>query len=315
MQINSATDKSTFMEKEVSESTQKNENVKKEESKSIYAGELNLIGQDEIGAVKAKAQKDAMKTLLSQFSSDKEFQNELDEVRGHRDKMKDAMAEANDEAGRLIEKKNALKESWGIEDDSEEQKDLELMEKQARISSGSREKLSKEEQQRLKDMGPMTEYQQGAMEYNKMAQHFTKIAQDSLEEIIRDNYSITGMQLEDLKYHGMVDAAKEADQIRETASKEVIGTLIQDTKDQIDEKAEEEKEKAEKIAEEEKAKQERAEAKSNEEKDMEKVNQHMSELQELNSNMDKAVQEIKKYVEKESVLSEDVLGLAVDALL
>lgn len=302
-------------EREVNGSKSKDDSGDKGKIGSIYAGTLNLIGADEMGSIKAKANKEAMKAILSQYSSDKEIDDELEGRRNHQKELQAEMEAANKEAARLDDKKKALKESFGIEDNSQEQKDLNLREKLGRITNGSGEDLTKEEMEQLKNMGPVTEYQKAAMELNDMIDHFSKIGKDAKKEIIKENAYIRAIQKEVLKYHGMVDATKTADEIKESASDEVVGKLVEETKQNIDEEMEDEKEKAEKAAEKEKEKQEQIKEKEEDEEDSEKTIERLSDLQDVDSDMKKAIQEIKNFAKVESILVVDTLGIAVDELV
>lgn len=315
IQVNTSNNMGSLTEREVKGTGEQRERQNGENNGSIYAGDLNLIGQDEIGGLNAKAQKEAMRTILSQYSLDKEIDNDLEKRRTHQKELQAQIGEANAEVARLEEKKGALKESFGIEDGSTEQKDLELLEKQKRIFKGSGEKLTEEETRRLINMGPMTEYQKAVMGeggINEMIDHFSKLAEDAEREIIMENGYIKAIQTEVLKQHGMIDAVKQADEIREAAGKEIIGKLLEETKEHIEEEIEEEKEKAREIAEKEKDKQERVKEKEESQRDAKEVSEDLADIQNADADMEKVIQKIKKFIIKKNVLSADVPGIAVD---
>ena len=173
-----------------------------------------------------------------------------DTIKSHRDsyaelenRKKEALA-AIDETNR---QKEALREQCDVDADSQEQQDLLLLEKEQDYKNGVLDEgLTDEEYDRLAEIHkkPLTEYQKQALELNNYAA-------DHKREIRRADYGMTAekqnvsrIKLERLKTHAMVDAQGAADDIMDAANDEIIGMLVQEAKDQQDEKMDEAKEKA-----------------------------------------------------------------------
>lgn len=132
-------------------------------------------------------------------------------------------------------------------------------------------------------------------------------ADDALEEITNEGKTIVAIKLELLKSHPMTDAQKEAAEIMEAANKEVIGAIIQQAKDYIDEEMEKNEEEAEKQAE----KQEDSESKTENSKPKSEIN-GSDQLQDAVMAQDKMLSDLKTLIEKEKILEEDVKGITLD---
>jgi hypothetical protein len=135
------------------------------------------------------------------------------------------------EADRLEKLKEDLKSSYGVEDNSKEQKDLELLEK-AKIR---KEALTQEERDRLSQMGPLTEYQEAAFEYSKDQVEFKDRAEAAAEDYFNENRTITAMKLEMLKDDPMVDAKKDAEELLDKVDAEIQQAMIEEIKNRVNE--------------------------------------------------------------------------------
>lgn len=223
--------------------------------KSIFAGNLNLV-EDSIAKKRKEAQQKAMKIVRNAWESDQSIENSIQERRDDYDKMKKAREEAKTSLDYIKANKEALKEEYGIEDDSEEQKDLELLE---RFRNG--EKLTDEEKDYLFEIvgKPRTEYQQKVKDLNEEEAKFRNDIEVAESRMQGDLSAIRSIQLEDLKSDPMVKAKKDSADILKSASEEIIGMLKNEAKENIDEEIEEEKEKAKEAAKEKEEKKERLE--------------------------------------------------------
>lgn len=105
-------------------------NFRQENRNSIYAGDLGL-GKDTITLRKQQAQKKALKLIQDAWTGDRKVAQSITDIKAKADELQ-ADIEANQEIinqGEL--QKEALREQYGVEADSQEQKDLELLEKEA----------------------------------------------------------------------------------------------------------------------------------------------------------------------------------------
>lgn len=291
----------------------KQENRTKIEKKSVDARELNLQ-QDTVLSKQIQAQKKALKHILNAFGVEQGISDSINE---HIKKAEELTEEANmnlSESKRLERLKSDLKKSYDIADDSMEQKDLELLEKQERIERReSNEELSVEEKKRLSEMGPLTEYQTAALEYEKAILEFNSRAKDAIDSAINKNRVAEKLKIEQGKLYVQVDAQKAADDIMEQASKEILGMILNEGKDLVDDKIEENKEEVEKRAEKE-AEKERLKEKNEPTKEA-VIGQNVSQLgniAEADGVINKVQEELRNMVAKQKMLEEDVKGLEVD---
>lgn len=217
---------------------------------TVFAGATNLMN-DPIAQKRAEAQKKAMKVVSDAWDSDKSVAEHIQSRKDHyaemeslRTGLQDTLKDTNDDAA-------ALKALYEVKDDSKEQQDLELMKKrQDWVNGVTRESPTKEELERLAeiDKQPMTEYQSRALEINGRAGELKKRIEDTDKQMQDDIGDVKSILLEKLKSNPMVDAEKAADVIMGAANDEIIGMLVQEATEHIEEKSEESKEDAEKAA-------------------------------------------------------------------
>lgn len=229
---------------------------------SIYAGDLGFC-KDAVTLRKERAQKKAFKMISDAWAGDQKIDQNIADIRAKVEELQ-ADIDANWEVVNQGEaQKEALRQQYGVEQDSQEQKDLELLEKEAdmlRLGNGPEGVwLTDEEQARLNELKdpvtgeykiPLTEYQQRCMKIDSDQSIYERRI-TSAEEQIRAGYaSIRGIKIERLKQHTMTDAQKKADEVMTQASKDVIGMLTEEAKDHVDETYEEQREEAKEKAEE-----------------------------------------------------------------
>lgn len=307
-----------FMNKNVANQIA-NENLNEERQtqvggKKIFAGNLN-IKPDEIALKKQKAQEKAMKIVGDAWDHEKKIDNDLNEKRQYIKDLENDAASAQEEVKKIKEKKNQLKENYGIADDSDEQKDLELLEKRRKDSNS----LTEEERERLKeiDTKPLTDYQKGALEFDDMSDVWQKRVDAAQSKIIGEVKSIQGIKLARLKTHPIADAEEKADAILEKVNKEVIGMLIDESKDHVEEEIEKNKEydqeKAEKDKEKDLQTNDTNSASRDESANMDSDTLTVQEAAEYNEIQMKVKQEVENIIEDFALLDEDLKGTSVDS--
>ena len=239
------------------------EGLKKEgknKKSTVFAGNLNL--SDTISEKRRKAKEEAWQVVSNAWNSDTAVEDTIQKRRDLYDEMKALEKESKDSLSEISKEEAALKEMYGIDKDSKEQKDLELLKKKQDISNGVSDTMfTPEEAERLKniDMDSLTEYQKRVLELNDRAAIYKnnlKEAEKQMKDAVSD---INSIQLERLKTHPMVDAMKQADAIKAAASDEIIGEIVQDAKEETDKKLEDEEEKAKEEAEKNEKKEEKLE--------------------------------------------------------
>lgn len=238
----------------------KEENAVKEEKQSIFAGNLNLIqNSDPVEQKRKEAQRQAMKMIQDAWETDIAIDNIIQESRDHYAKMVAVRNEAQDEIMSINEDKEAARELYGVDADSQEQKDLELLYKQMDYKNGDIDsELSADEWKRIMEINkePLTEYQQRGLELHKRTLPLQSEMREAEKQMKGDQASIRAIKLKRLEKDPMVEAQREAKEIRENASREIIGLLQNEAVENIDEAREEAEEKAEETTQEKKEQQE-----------------------------------------------------------
>lgn len=265
-------------------------------SSTFFAGNSNLI-LDPIAEKKMMGQKNAMKKILDQHKNELKTDDIVTELNEKKKALAKQAEQATNELKRLDALKHDLKASFGITEDSAEQKDLELLEK----SIFEPEKITDEEYNKLKNMGPLTDYQKEALQYDSMEKIWKQRVDNAGNGISGINGSLIGISLAKLKTHPMVDAQKEAAKIIEDASKEVVNALLQEGKEQVEEKIEDAKEDAEK----QKETQEKLNGDQTKPKEAAAISPEQTDQLLL-------LDDIKRYAVEQNLTEEEIKGIVVD---
>lgn len=119
------------------------------------------------------------------------------------------------------------------------------------------------------------------------------------------------------KSQTMIKAQNTAEQIEESTRKEVVGMLLDEAKDHIDEEMEEKKDEALEKAEKEKEEEERIKKIKEEKDEKEEFTEQVADSAQLFTEADSAMEDVQKAVKKVmdemKLLEEDIKGAAVDA--
>lgn len=279
---------------------------KKKQAESVYAGDLNLMDMPSVEEKKKEAKEKALKVIQDAWESDRAIDEAVNERKSHYEEMKNQIGEAQSKLNEMNGAKEELKEIYQVDNDSEEQKDLELLEKRQEYFLGDKSlTFTDEEKAHLSelDKNGITEYQKQALEYNETAYQYKGEIEKAKTAMADDAGDMRAIAIERLKSHPMVDAQKSADSIREAASKEIVGMLMEEAKNHVDEKQEEEEEKAEETE------------KENEEKEkqIEEIKEKIAIQEALIEGTKEAVEEAKKEVERNEhpeIDMEDMVDIA-----
>ncbi|MCM1155825.1 MAG: hypothetical protein NC314_03975 [Roseburia sp.] len=245
---------------------------------SINISELN--GKlDSILMRRQRAQRKAMKVVSDAWNLDKKFDSGLQERRAHVKELQESFIQNRDELDKCNADLAEIKELYGVEEGSWEEKDVELARLWNKYSAAAaiskkfdsvevweemtNVSLSQEDWQRMTELegkiSSPTLYQQRALEIGEKADFFEKNMKNAQIDLQSEDSAIRMVKIERLKKQGMVKARKEADEINEAAAKETISMLIGEAQDHIDEKMEEKKEEAKEKAEEKEEQEEKIE--------------------------------------------------------
>lgn len=352
--------------------------------KSIFAGDIG-VQQDSIALRRQRAQKKALKIVSDAWNGDRKIDQNMMEVRDRAAQLNAEKKENLDIIAEGEAQKEALRQQYGVSADSQEQKELELLQraedakyehkdylltedewkqvnelKKRQLSEEDQELLRKkalsedsstgvrltdEEKERVAQLEAredrLTEYQERCLAIDKFQRTYETRNQQIDDELVGCYATIRSTRLERLKYHGMVDAQKQADEVMEAAGKEILGMMIDEAKEHVDEELEkpreEAKEKAEEKAEEEEKVAERNEKKEELEAQIDAAHERSEEQEELRreaeersredadlletmidagvgnvGNVSDIQSEIKTMLHKMKLLEEDLKGSAVD---
>lgn len=285
---------------------------------TVFAGDLNMNQnatlQERMGQRKAQAQKQAMKIVGDVFAADKSMDDEMEGIRNHVRELRQERLECQQELDWYNGEQERLKEVYGVTDDSEEQKELELL---RRCEDGSATMEEREQAEAIKQRG-LTEYQSRQLELDEAKKPYQEKIDENDKLIEQDNRTLEGMRLERLKKSPMVKAQKQAEEILDAARDEIVGMIMEEGKDHIDEEAEEREEKAEKIKEEKEKKEEFIEKQKEKRKEEEEElleNMPVAEMLALDEFKTDTKQELQEILSKMKLVAEDIKGAAVDETL
>lgn len=299
------------------------------EQKNSIAGDRKSIDgrmfsakQDPIAAKREEAKKKAMQIVGNAFANELKIDDDLNERRERIKSLQKDIGEANRAVKDLEDGRAALKDVYGITEDSQEEKDLKLLEKQIRYKMpGSDVHFEKGDLERISELkkNGLSEYQQRSLEMLEQETPYIQSVNENKKEIMTENQIITATELERLKTHPMLDAKEQAEAVMEAARKEIIGMMVDEAKDHIDEEAKEQKEKAEAEKEKEEELQARIDAAKEKRKESEKVTEDIlegaSEVASVQKDVSSAQQEVKDMMSKMKLIEDDIKGAAVDEAL
>ncbi len=288
-------------------------------------------GVDKIAEKKKQAREQAMGLIKNVFEAEKSIDDDLQERAGKIETSKGEIEKAKEELKAIDQYKEGLKEEYGIAPDSQEQKDLELLEKRRdSMKIDSNIELTKEEQERLAviDEQGLTDYQRRSLEQDSYGDVFRKTIDENTKVILEEQIIMREIGLERLKSNPMVEASKQAEGIMQAANKEILSMILQDGKEKVDEDMAETKEKIEDAKEEQEETEEQIEKIQERAEEMEAVYDRQKEehenskvdlpdlvtekLLELDSVKSDVQQEVDKMMTDMKLLAEDLKGNVVD---
>lgn len=202
-----------------------------------------------------------------------------------------------------------------IDDDMSERREKiksltqELADRKKEIKDMEDTKASLLEQGYYENSDEVRQLSEGLKEYSKQAM-------DTENELTAENAVIRQTKIERLKSNPMGEARDQADAVMDAANDEIMGLLIAEGRDYIDEKQEEEKKKAEAAQEKKQELEEKLEARKEDRKEQEKLTENIVEAsQRLSGGTDsvaQAQQEIRDMMNRLKLVEDDVKGATVN---
>lgn len=294
--------------------------AKQMKGKKSIDGRRLAVSVDPIAAKRQQAQKRAMKIIGDAFDGERKIDEDLKARREKVDALSKEIGENKKALMDLEAERAALREQYEVDPDSQEEKDLELLAKEVESNfEGSGIILSPEERMqiaKIKEAG-LTEYQQHSLELKGYEEPYATELSRAEKEVATENAIIKGVQLERLKSSPMVKAQNQAGNVLEEAGREILGMLVEEGTEHIDEIQEEKKEQAEKEAEKQEELQEQLDAAKEKKKEQEEFTEEILEATEKLASsanqMSDAQQEVKDMMSKMKLIELDIKGAAVDS--
>ena len=293
---------------------------------TLFGGNLfqngnDMTVQERIAQKRQLYVKQGTKMVKDADKTERKIDKSIDDARNQVKETVDLLGEYQKKIGEIDDKLAQAKEEFEVEDDSQEQKDLEILLKQQRQGSGMGEPMTKEEMQRYDEIkGQLTDYQKIALEAYKERDHYTKQVGKAEIKIQAINQAIRQIKIDRPASQVMQDAQRNKEDLMEAASKEIQGMLMEDAKDKIDEKADEIQEAAEKREEKKEELEERLEAVKEDKEETEEAAESAAETAQemakqiidsdaLNTSVD---EEVKKKMEELQKHLEELKGIVID---
>lgn len=271
------------------------------------------------------AQEKAMRLISRAWDKDKAVAQGLQDKQELIDAKTKKNAERSSQLKDIETQKQSMQEEYGITADSQEQKDLELLEKYQNYKQGNfSENFSKEEIERLKELQnvPMTDYQKQVLSLNRVANQISTDMNQDTASIEALTNSIRDERINQLGSQDMVNAKEAADAVMDAANQEILGMLMQEAKDHIDEKAEEEQKRAEEVAKEKEAEEEKLEKAKEKRENAEELvkgeikTEQLEQEQQIQQQSDRHTKEaqknIRKIIKQSQLIDEDLKGIEID---
>lgn len=310
-------------------------------SKTIFAGNLNMPSdmQSLVERKRNNARKQAMKLINDAWGRDNKAADNIRSMDDEKAVQVEKLNELQSKLQSIRDNKKAIMEEYGIDPDSQEQKDLELLEKYQNNKNGSSfDSFSEEEINRLKELQnmPRTEYQNKVLQQNGAAGAIEIEVSKIKNQLVALTEAVHDAKIEQLRSQDMLKADDAADKIIGAAEDEVFGLLIKEGMEHIDETQEEQQEKAEEAAEKREEKEEQLEEtkenREEREEQIEKAKENRKEMEalikggieadkmEMDVSMQKqsgdyvkeAQKNIQKILKENNLINEDLKGIEID---
>ncbi len=295
---------------------------------AIFAGNLTIPGDrgDRIEEEKQKARNLAKQLIEKAWGKDNKMSGSIEEhIDLHRQKLEEAK-EIGDKLSDIHDERRMLREEYGITEESADNEELSLLRKEKKAKKDSSIVLSEEEKEKLLTIHVrgLTTYESEMLRLDIPEEEYLEQKEKNERDIKMEARIIRGLKIEQVKPHDMVDAKKQVSEVMTAANKAILGMVMEDGMNAIDEKAEEEKQEAKE------KKEEREEIEERIASARERARQREDNLDEMYE-IDSIAQDIKKAGETDTtedvkksltqvinelkITKEDVKGVAVDQKL
>lgn len=260
----------------------------------------NLKGESLIKQRQDFARKQALKVVSDAFGAEKKLDEEMQEIKDEIKRLQDVINEKKAEMKENNDKLKELQEEYGIDPESEENKNLTLL---SFVASHKKEGLSDEEKDK------MSEYQQRALGFVMLNDSISMEIKSYQDQQMGNVQGFADIKRAREKSQDMLKAQNAAEEIMEVANGETIALLTQETVEHVDkeqkEREEEAKEAAEKKKEEKKEEAKKLEKEALQQEMIENIKEHNEIRQQTSADAKRAVAR-RERAEAESMDAEEV---------
>ncbi len=212
----------------------------------------------------------------------------------------------------------ALREEYGVDPASQEEKDLRFLvdaeRKRAKSPDVRLDDITQEKVDRIR--GNMTEYQERALPLLMDRDVHLDTLKEAKTDIRVENMTVRDMTVERLKTDPIGDAWGQADAVMEAAGAEVMGMAVSGAMDHINEELEEKREEAKEAEEESRKLKERLDAAKEKREEQEELTEDIleavSRMSVKDLDMSDPDSEINRLMSKLKLIEYDVKGAVVD---
>lgn len=301
------------------------------ESEQIRANNKSFslahAAKDPIAERKAQAFEKARKIVSDAFKGEKKIDAELQELRDLSARLTEDNKEKLDQISQNKAEMDWLQQTYGVTEDSQEQKDLEILMKKNDSYYDPSVQLTEDEQKRYQEIMSegQTEYQSRMMERHTENNRLQREMQENLAAIHANGSALRFVKGERLKSSPIKDAEDAAEKMLAAESDAIQGELVGSALDHMQEELQEKVEDAEKLA------QQKAEKEEQIEQVQETVDEQKRQIEEVRKetkehmqavepediiNIQEQIQaEIDKVLEELKLLAEDLKGNSIDKLI
>ncbi len=311
----------------------KNENNAAQDgrNKTIYAGNFlkGLSLRDSIQQRREQAQERALKIVGDAWNGDREIDKEIDRSKERIKELKESYKELQDMRSAMKPEEEEYKQEQTVF--TEDPEEAEFMEKAyiAKMFPWAEVEFTEEEAKRVEEMDvdQVAEYMNNRMEAKTAAwqpagtgsakDEISRLMYELGREIQIENAVIRGIRGEKRKNHTMVDAQKQAEDVMAASRDEIMGMVMEDAKEHIDEEQEKKEQEAEAIKEKKEEQEELLEERKEREEEQEELIEDMpiEEAADLKNLQAEIRQEVQNIVNKMHLVAEDIKGAVVDTNL
>lgn len=287
-----------------------------------YAKSINASGLaealDPVGAKLGKARQQAMKFIRDALAGELRIDADMKSRNDHIGELGRTINKTEKAIRDIDSGVNGLREQYDVDPDSQEEKDLQYLVYAERARAKSPDgKLDEKVQEKVDQIkGNMTEYQERALPLLLEKDVHTDSLNKAKTDIRVENMTVRDMSVERLKTDPMGEAWDNADAVMEAAGKEVMGMVVNDAMDHIDEELEEKREEAEKAEEEKEKLEERIDSAKEKKEEQEELTEEILEavgkMSIKDLDMSDPESEINKLMSKLKLIEYDVKGAVVD---